>query len=144
MNELPNQHTHDFAEILDVSCQPVGDDPCGRASSGYMIIRGDTTEMKIESKLMLMPDGKLEMSKDGAESCYVILDSKDDWDLIEVGMTVKCLDIMRDKNGLHGNYVSGLVLHPVDRAKGSFRRIGFSTMLVDHYHDSKVETITIL
>jgi len=102
--------------------------------------------MKIEeSKLQWEPDGRIEMAKEDTSRVWVTLDSKDDYERVEPAMIVKCLSIMRDKERLHGNYVSGLVLLPVDQGEGSYyRRIGFSTMLEEHFKDSTIETVTII
>lgn len=108
-----------------------------------MSLRGYTTEMKIESKIPLEPDGRLKMTKEGLES-FVTLDAKEDLDRLQVGTVVKCLDIMRDKEGYHRNYVSGLVLLPVDGDHDRFCRIGFSTMSWSHFKDSILETVTIV
>jgi hypothetical protein len=100
--------------------------------------------MKIESKSQWFPDGKLEMTKEGFESCYVTLDSKEDLDRVQVGMVVKCLNIMKDKEGYHGNYVSGLVLLPVDGDDGRYNRVGFSTMREKHFEGAMLQDVTIL
>ncbi len=138
--------THDFATIVDVSCTPATNDPCGPASEGYITLRSRVVDMKMEeTKRQWMPDGRIEMTKDGSKSAWVTLDSRDDYNAVEPGMTVTCLDIMRDKGGLHGRFVSGLVLLPPDLGGGrsGYRRIGFSTMLDEHFKDSTLETITI-
>jgi hypothetical protein len=141
---LPMPETHDFATIVDISCDLAGSDPCGRVSGGYMTLRGYTTEMKIESKLLWQPDGRLEMAKEGFKSCFVTLDSREDLDRVRVGTIVKCLDIMRDKEGYQGNFVSGLILLPTDSDDGRYCRIGFSTMWADHFKDSLLETLIIV
>ncbi|KAF2188651.1 hypothetical protein K469DRAFT_84552 [Zopfia rhizophila CBS 207.26] len=156
IREISAPDTHEFANIVDISCELARNDPCGPVSSGHITLRGYTSDMKIEeSKLMWLPDGRLEMTKDDTESCYVTLDSKQDFERVEPGMTVKCLDIMRDKEGLHDkglhdkglhdNYISGLVLLPVDHDRPShYCGIGFSTMLKEHFKDSALESATIV
>ena len=145
MKPIPSPDTHKFASIIDVSCKLDGNGACGPVSSGHITLRGYTTNMNIdESKLMCMPDGRLQMTKYGAKSCYVTLDSKDDYESVVPGMVVKCLDIMRDKKGLHGNFISSLVLRLVDHQNSSYLRIGFSTMLEEHFEDSVLESITII
>lgn len=73
--------THDFAVIVDVSCESATSDPCGPVSSGHITLRGYVSEMTVEdSKLKWMPDGRIEMKKDGTKSAYVNLDSKDDYE----------------------------------------------------------------
>jgi len=115
MKEIPTPNTYRFASVINISCKLERNDPCGPASSGYITLCRYITDMKIEeSKLIRMPDGRLEMTKDGTESCYLTLDLKQDYERVEPGMTVKCLEIMPDKDGLHGSYISGLVLLPVD------------------------------
>ena len=137
--------THDFATIVDVSCTSITSDPFGAISDGHITLRGRVVDMKIdESKIQWVPDGRVEMVKDGGKSSWVVLDSRDDYEAIEPGMNVKCLDIMRDKKGLHGNFVSSLVLLPLDRGqRAGYRRIGFSTMLDEHFKHSTLETIPI-
>jgi hypothetical protein len=144
MSKLPTPETHDFAAVVDISCDLAGSDACGKVKSGYITLRGYTTEMKIESKSQLFPDGKLEMIKEGFENCFVTLDSKEDLDKVDVGTVVKCLDVMRDKVGYHGNYVSSLVLLPVDGDHGRYNRVGFSTMGSTHFEDAVLEDITIV
>jgi hypothetical protein len=63
---------------------------------------------------------------------------------VQVGTVVKCLDIMRDKEGYHGNYVSGLILLPVDGDDSRYNRVGFSTMWVKHFQDAVLEDVTIV
>ncbi|KAE9381017.1 HET-domain-containing protein [Stipitochalara longipes BDJ] len=144
MTNLPTPATHEFATVVDISCELAGSDACGKVKSGYITLRGYTTEMKIESKSQWFPDGKLEMCREGFESCFVTLDSKEDLDRVDIGMVVKCLDVMRDKEGYHGNYVSGLILLPVDGHDGRYNRIGFSTMQEKHFEDSVLEDVVIL
>ncbi|KAH8669050.1 heterokaryon incompatibility protein-domain-containing protein [Xylariales sp. PMI_506] len=145
-DQVPTNETNSFATVVEVSCETASRDPCTAVSSGHITLRGYVTQMKIEpSKLMWMPDGRVEMTRDGNESAYVTLDSKDDYEKIEPDMVVKCLDLMRDKQGQHGNFVSGLVLLPVDGSNRSqYRRIGFATMLEEHFQDAAIETVTIM
>jgi hypothetical protein len=100
--------------------------------------------MKIESKYQWFPDGRLKMCKEGFENCFVTLDSQEDLDRVQVGTVVKCLDIMRDKEGYHGNYVSGLILLPVDGDDSRYNRVGFSTMWEKHFQDAVLEDVTIV
>lgn len=144
MSELPTPETHQFATVLNISYELAGSDICGKVKRGYITLRGCTTEMKIESKSEWFPDGKLEMIKEGFESCYVTLDSKEDLDRVQVGTVVKCLDIMRDKEGYHGNFVSGLILLPADGEDGRYNRIGFSTMRENHFEGAMLEDVTIV
>jgi hypothetical protein len=144
MSKLPTPETHQFATLVDISCELAGSDICGKVKSGYITLRGCTTEMKIESKSQWFPDGKLEMTKEGFESCYVTLDSKEDLDRVQVGTVVKCLDVMKDKEGYHGNYVSGLVLLLVDGDGGRYNRVGFSTMREKHFEGAVLENVTIV
>lgn len=144
MSKLPTPETHELATIIDISCELAGSDSCGKVKSGHITLRGYTTEMKIESKAPWFPDGSLKMCKEGFESCFVTLDSKEDLDRVEIGTVVKCLDIMRDKEGCNGNFVSGLILLPVDRDDGQYNRIGFSTMWWSHFEDSILEDVTIV
>lgn len=143
-NKLPTPESHDFATIIDISCELEGNDPCGTVSSGYLTLCGYTTEMKINSTFFTLPGGRLEMTKEGVESCFVTLDSKDDLEKVQVGTIVKCLDIMRDKLRYRDNYVSGLILLSVDGDDGQYRRIGFSTMSEHHFRDSVLESVTIV
>ncbi|KAN0095096.1 HET domain containing protein [Hyaloscypha variabilis] len=144
MSQLPTPKTHEFATIVDISCKLAGSDPCGKVNSGYITLRGYATEMKIESKSQWFPDGKLKMCKEGFENCFVTLDSQEYLNRLQVGTVVKCLDIMRDKEGYHGNYVSGLILLPVDGDASRYNRVGFSTMWEKHFQDAVLEDITIV
>lgn len=129
----------DFATIVDVCCHLTGKDPFGRVLDGYIKIRGYTTQMTIETKVMLAPDGRLKMTREGVKDCYGTLDSVQDIEDIQLGILVTCLDIMRDSK-----YASGLVLVPVNDQSGRYHRIGFSTMLVEHFEDSALAEITIV
>jgi hypothetical protein len=145
MKSIPSPETHVFASIVDISCELARSDACGPVSNGHITLRAYATDIKIEErKIMTPPDGRVEMIKAGTKSCYVTLDSKQDYLSIEPGMTVKCLDIMRDRKGQHGNYVSGLIICLVDPQGSLYRRIGFSTMLEEHFKDSTMETVTII
>jgi hypothetical protein len=143
--ELPREETHEFIAIVDISCVLATSDPCGSVSSRHITLRGNATDMKIEaSKTQCAPDGRIEMVKEGTQKVWVTLDSIDDYEKIQPAMMVKYLDIMRDKKGLYGNFVSGLVLLPVEHGGSVYRRIGFSTMSEEHFSDSVLETLTIL
>lgn len=72
------------------------------------------------------------------------LDSKEDLGEKTVGKSVTCLDIMRDKDGLQDSFVSALVLLSLDTTTKSYRRIGFSTMLVKHFDSSQQDVVTIV
>ena len=145
VDKLPTPETHEFASVVEISSTLDGIDPCGPVSSGHITLRGHTTNMNIdENKLMCMPDGRIEMRKAGAKNCYVTLDSKEDYEKLEPGLPVKCLNLMQDKKGLHGNFVSGLVLRPANQESSRYVRIGFSTMLMEHFEDSVLETVTIV
>ena len=132
-----------FPAILDADCTLAGEDPFGQVSGGYIKLRGYITEMRIESKGMCSPDGRLEMTKEGTESCYVTLDSIQDVENLQVGASVVCLDIMRDR-AEGKRYVSGLVILPVASQNGCYRRIGFSTMLEEHFKDSSTQEVIIV
>ncbi|KAL8690649.1 MAG: hypothetical protein Q9218_003943, partial [Villophora microphyllina] len=86
-------------------------DPFGKVSAGHLTLRSYTTGMSIESKKLFDPDDRLKLVKEGAKECYVTLDSKEDLRDAYSGMVVTCLDVMRDKKGLHNSYVSGSPLH---------------------------------
>ncbi len=144
LSKMPTEETHDFATIVDVACTLVGKDPFGKISGGHITLRGYVTEMKIESKTLLAPDGRLKLNKEGAKECYVTLDSREDIEVVQLGMLVTCLDIMRDGKGLHDDYVSSLVLLPVESQSNCYRRVGFSTMLTEHFKDASLKAITIL
>ena len=66
--------------------------------------------MQIEDKQMLVPDGRLEMEKEGTKPCYVMVGSMQDIKSFKAGISVTCLDLMRDKAEDMTGYVSGLVL----------------------------------
>ncbi len=57
-------------------------------------------------------------------SCYVTLDSMQDFRDVEKATTVLSIDIMRDK---FNEYVSALMLLEAESA-GTYRRVGFSIM----------------
>ncbi len=140
----PNPDTHHFAELLEVVCVPAGKDPFGAVSSGHVKLRGYFTEMRIKDKTKHYPDDRLEMvGSDGVESCYVTLDTIEELDEIQEGQRIVCLDVMRDRAGSK-EYVSGLVLLPAEGREGSYRRIGFSTMLAAHFVGSPLEEVVIV
>lgn len=141
LSKMPTKDTHDFAAVVDVACTVKGKDPFGGVSAGYVTLRGPLTEMSIASKDLFGPDDRMKMTKKGAKECYVTLDSREDIQEVYLGMMVTCLDVMRDKNG---RFVSSLVLLPLDPLSRKFRRIGFSTMLVEHFDGASQEEITII
>jgi hypothetical protein len=71
--------THHFARLVDNSCQKVSGDnsACCLVNEGRIILKGLTSEMHVEEgKLMLMPDGRIELVREGLKSCWVTLHSK--------------------------------------------------------------------
>ncbi len=139
--------THHFARLVDVSCRKVNGeiDPCGIVSDGSITLEGRVIEMRVkEGKLMLMPDGRIELVREGLKSCWVTLDSKDDYEELFFGQAVKCLEVMRDLKGLHANFVSALIILPIKDDPFRYRRIGFSTMLEEHFLGSKSEIVIIV
>ena len=100
--------------------------------------------MQIESKKLFALDGRLKMTKKGFKDCYVTVDSREDIESIRPDTSLTCLDIMRDRKGLHNNYVSGLILVPLAIRGHHYRRIGFSTMLAERFEDASLEEITII
>ena len=143
-SKTPTEETHDFAIIIDVACTLAGKDPFGKISGGHITLRGHTTKIAIASTTLLAPDGRLKMAKEGAKECYVTLDSREDIETVRTGTLLLCLDIMRDKNGLHNSYVSSLILLPVESQSNCYRRVGFSTMLAEHFTDASLEEITVV
>lgn len=143
-SEMPTEETHCFATIVDVACTLVGKNPFGSICEGHITLRGFTTAMQIESKRLFAPDGRLKMTKKGAKECYVTVDSREDVESIQPGMLLLCVDIMRDRKGSYDNYVSGLILLPAEIQGYFFRRIGFSTMLAEHFEDASLEEMTIV
>ena len=113
-SETPTEETHCSATIVDVACTLVGKNPFGNICEGHITLRGSTTAMQIESKTLFAPDGRLMMTKKGVKECYVTVDSREDIESIRPDMSLTCLDIMRDRKGLHNDYVSGLILLRVE------------------------------
>ena len=142
---LPTRDTHDFAEVVDISTTLVGLDPFGRVSAGYLSLNGLVIRMKVKSTEMVGPDGRVELDTEGVGECYATLDSQQDVEELEVGEIVTCFDLMRDRedNG-NGKFVSGLILLPSARQNGYYHRIGFSTMLLEHFYGAKIELIVIV
>lgn len=145
---VPTSSTHEFAKVINISCSLADADPLGKVLEGNMILEGCITEMKISSTVPLIPDGRMEMWKEGMngknEGCYVTFDAIDDAKETIEGEVLTCLDIMRDKNGLHGNFVSGLVLRQLEGKYGVYKRVGFSTMKAEHFAGGKMMQITII
>lgn len=145
---VPIVDTHDFATIVGVSCTLDGQDPFGKVSEARMILSGYLTEMKISSTQPSIPDGRMEMRKEGMdkkkEECYVTFDAIEDSNETTEEKILTCLDIMRDKKVMHSNFVSELVLRPVEKNCGVYKRVGFSTMKAEHFAGSKVATVTII
>ena len=84
------------------------------------------------------------MTKKRFKDRYVTVDSREDIDSIQPGMSLICLDIMQDRKGLQNDYVSGLILLPMEMRGHHYRRIGFSTRLAEHFKDASFEEITIV
>lgn len=149
-NQFPTKESHEWAEVLGINCTLSGNDSFGMVNGGELRIRGYVTEMLIENMVPLSPDGRMTMSKGAnvegrrGRECFVTFDSKEDARQVEVGMSVRCLDVMRDREGIHDRFVSGLVLRAVDGMEGCYRRVGFSTMLAEHFDGSEREDITIV
>ncbi|KAH8650663.1 heterokaryon incompatibility protein-domain-containing protein [Tricladium varicosporioides] len=145
---VPTSATHEFAAIVCISCTAVGVDPFGKVSAGQLILRGYVTKMKISSTQLLIPDGRMEMRKEGMdgkkEECYVTFDAIEDAQETTEGEILTCLDILRDKKGLHGNFVTGLVLRKVEGKDRVYKRVGFSTMKAEHFVGSKIIEVTII
>jgi hypothetical protein len=101
--------------------------------------------MKVKSTEMVGPDGRIELDTEGVGECFATLDSQQDVDELKVGEIVTCFDLMRDRedNG-NGRFVSGLILLPSARQNGCYRRIGFSTMLFEHFNGAKTELVVII
>jgi hypothetical protein len=137
---LPSAETYNFSEIIEVSCT-AETDLFGVVTQGHLKLQGWITEMIINSKDWHEPDGRLKMEKEGSESCYVTLDSVQDWERVQSGSIVTCFDVMRDKDG---EFVSGLVLLPVENKVGYYQRIGFSTMKKLHFEEMTWKEIVII
>lgn len=143
---LPTPETHDSAKVVKVFTQLSSDDPYGKVSDAEIVLRGFVITAKIRDKRMCPPDGrvKIEPRKD-LPSCFLTLDSQEDYDELEVGQGVTCLDLMRDRGNDDGpKFVSGLALLPSATESGCYRRIGFSTMLADHFVDAEIDVLTII
>jgi hypothetical protein len=145
---VPTSATHEFATLVSISCTVAGADPFGKVSEGQIILREYVTEMEVSSTQPLIPDGRMEMRKEGMngknEECYATFDAIEDAQETMEGEILTCLDILRDKKGLHGNFVSGLVLRQVDKRGGVYRRAGFLTMKAEHFDGSKMVEVTII
>lgn len=141
---IPTAETHDFAKIVDIRCTPSTDDPFGPVCDGSITLRGYTTPMFLDKDMrMYRPDSRIKLLKEGFEECFVIMDSREDIIRATGGMEVKCLDIMEDTDPRYP-YVSALILLPADGRPGAYRRIGFSTMRIDHFEEVQLEEITIV
>lgn len=109
------------------------------------------TEMQIKDIEPQAPDGRMSMCKarniedEEYTESFVTFDSKEDAQEMGVGTTVRCLDIMRDKQGENSSrFISGLVLRRVDGREGLHKRIGFSTMKIEDFNGCEKEVVTIL
>ncbi|KAH8881206.1 HET-domain-containing protein [Thozetella sp. PMI_491] len=190
--KMPSDDDYEFPEVLEIATVPTGPDPFGQVSSGHIKLRGRVVQMTIKDITRNYPDERIEMIKEGTETCFVTLDSLQDLESIRAGQSVTCLDLMRDKHAPDrykpGRFVSGLVMLPVeedeeweeeedqeedeeyqeeDEEEGEkkekekekeekeegvetgvkevcYRRIGFSTMRIEHFVDSVVEEVTII
>ncbi|KAI0395066.1 heterokaryon incompatibility protein-domain-containing protein [Xylariaceae sp. FL0594] len=145
----PSESIHDFARVISVRCLTSTEDPCGSVIAGSITLRGHvTTTMTIADTQMHAPDGRVRLVKDGTPPCFVIFDSREDYEGLEAGAAVVCLDVMRDKSDKENdsNYVSGLVLVPLELPDSGevYKRVGFSTMRVKHFSDAVVEEVTIV
>lgn len=58
-----NREKCDYAEILDIQCETTPDAPLGRVSSGYIKLRGYTTEMQFEDTDGCYIQGRLKLLK---------------------------------------------------------------------------------
>jgi hypothetical protein len=147
-DNLPTQLSHDFAEIVSVQCNAATEDPYGRVSAGSITLVGHITTMTVANKHMQAPDGRVRLFKDDTPECYVTLDSMQDYESLEAGATVACLDIMRDKSESDSSsvYVSGLVLVSIESPDIDklYKRVGFSTMLAIHFNDALREEVNIV
>lgn len=145
---VPTSVTHEFATVISILCAVAGLDPFGKVSEGHMTLRGYVTEMKISSTQPLAPDGRMEMRKEGMdgkeEEHYVTFDAIEDARETTQGEILTCLDILRDKKGLYGAFVSGLVLRLVEGQGRVYRRVGFSTMKAEHFAGNKMVEVTVI
>ena len=114
-------------------------------SAGYIVLQGFVTKMEIKDFDMLEPDGRLEMVQEGTDPCYVTLDSMQDYESVKNNPIVTCLDIMRDRgdDDATTKYISALVLLE-SHETGKYRRIGLSTMTIEHFSNWKRERVTII
>jgi len=137
--KIPTAETH---EILDIRCTPSTDDPFGPVSDDSITLREYTTPMFLDKDIALYnPDARIKLHKEGFEECFAVMDSREDIIRATRGMEVKCFDIMRDTRY---PYVSGLILLPVEDRSGTYRRIGFSTMWIEHFEGSQLEDVLIV
>lgn len=142
---ISNDATHSFAEVLEVFCTLSGQDKFGRVSAGQLTLRGAVSRLTVKSNEMHEPDGKIELETGGIGECFVAMDSLQDVEELEAGDALTCLDIMRDREpNDRGRFASGLVLLPSKLKSGCYRRVGFATMLAEHFEKAEVEVISIV
>jgi hypothetical protein len=148
---IPNHKECDFAEVLEIHCQPSTASPFGLVSDGFIRLRGSVTTMRFEDFAGCYSHGRLKLCRDDATAvsdaeseenvCFVCMDAIED--MLEArGNSVTCLDIMRDKRDT--GYVSALVLVAVQGRPGIYRRVGFSTMGKNLFKGAQIESITII
>jgi hypothetical protein len=77
----------------------------------------------------------------GFSSFYMAVDTRQDWEALQSGSSVTCFNLMRDKVG---EYVSGLMLMPLEGRVGHYQRIGFATMRKSHFGEAVEDEIVVL
>jgi hypothetical protein len=116
-------------------------------SKGQITLRGYMTEMETASTGHLVPDEGVEMGKEGMnrnnEESYVTSDAIENIEETRKGELLICLDILRDKNGLHGNFVGRLVLEGGLEC-AMYKRVGISTMKAKFFDGSRMAEVTII
>jgi hypothetical protein len=112
--KMPSDDTHDFCTILDVSCTPESDG-IGMVTDGYIRLKGWITTTEVKDKTWHRSDGRLEISQAGASKFYMAVDTIEGWEILRLGSSVTCFDLMRDKDA---EYVSGLMLLPLREEMG--------------------------
>jgi hypothetical protein len=140
-DSVPTPETHGFCEILSMVCTTKSSNSFGQVAEGHLRIRALTTTMMIKDKEWHDPDGRLVTQKADGKKCYVTIDTMQDWESLEAGSEVVCVDIMRDKET---KYVSGLALIPAEQGSNLYRRIGFSTMKKLHFESEILRDVTII
>ncbi|KIM95499.1 hypothetical protein OIDMADRAFT_34243 [Oidiodendron maius Zn] len=139
-NKMPSDDTHDFCIVMGISCTPESDG-MGMVIDGYMKLKGWITTAQVKDKTWHRPDGRLEMCQAGASKFYMAVDTIQDWEILQAGSSVTCFDLMRDKDA---EYVSGLMLLPLEGRDGHYRRIGFSAMRKNNFAQATKREIVIL